>query len=204
MAQPLSLPLDSPEPDRPGLLLPRPAAPAPTEFLQDAVDSPVARPSQRVRAHRFRQVVVLEFSGQLGGVIEDLDRSIQLALADGPRGVVCDLSAVDESAEPGVVELLAAAGRHVRDWPGIPVVVAGSKPGVREGLRVHPLGGHLVLTPSVREAVSAVLETPMPVIESQRLAPHPTAPRASRNFVSRTLLDWGLGRLIRSASLVVS
>ena len=44
----------------------------------------------------------------------------------------------------------------------------------------------------------------MPVIEWQRLAPHPTAPRASRNFVSRTLLDWGLGRLIPSASLVVS
>ncbi len=44
----------------------------------------------------------------------------------------------------------------------------------------------------------------MPIIEWQRLAPHPTAPRASRNFVSRTLLDWGLGRLIPSASLAVS
>ncbi len=204
MAQPLSLPLDSPEPDQPGVLLPRPAAWVQTELVEDAVGSPVARPSLRVRTHRFRQVVVLEFAGKLGGVIQDLDRSIQLALADGPRGVVCDLSAVYESADPGAVELLAATGRHVRDWPGIPVVVAGSKRRVREGLRVHPLGSHLLLTPSVREAVSAVLETPMPAIESQRLAPHPTAPRASRNFVSRTLLDWGLGRLIRSASLVVS
>src|SRR5665811_1528383 len=29
-------------------------------------------------------------------------------------------------------------------------------------------------------------------------------PRAARNFVTRTLLDWGLGRVISSASLVVS
>jgi hypothetical protein len=205
MAQPSSLPHDfSSDPEEPVFLLPKPDTYVPTELAVEPVEGPVARPSLRVRTHALRQVVVLEFSGQLGGVIEDLDRSIQLALADGPRGVVCDLSAVYEGAEPGAVELLATAGRHMRDWPGIPVVVAGSKRRVREVLRVHPLGGHLILTASVREAVSAVLETPMPVIEWQRLAPHPTAPRASRNFVSRTLLDWGLGRLIPSASLVVS
>ena len=62
--------------------------------------------------------MVLEFAGKLGGVIEDLDRSIQLALADGPRGVVCDLSAVYEGAEPGAVELLATAGpTSYRIWP---------------------------------------------------------------------------------------
>jgi len=205
MAQPSSLPHDfSSDPEEPVFLLPKPDTYVRTELPVDAVESPVAGPSLRVRTHALRQVVVLEFSGKLGGVIEDLDRSIQLALADGPRGVVCDLSAVYEGADPGAVELLATAGRHVRDWPGIPVVVAGSKRRVREVLRVHPLGGHLILTASVRQAVSAVLETPMPVIEWQRLAPHPTAPRASRNFVSRTLLDWGLGRLIPSASLVVS
>ncbi|HEY8821838.1 MAG TPA: ATP-binding protein [Dermatophilaceae bacterium] len=158
----------------------------------------------RVRTHALRQVVVLEFAGRLGGVIQDLDKAVQLALADGPRGVVCDLSAVLEGAEPDAVELLATAGRHVRDWPGIPVVVAGSKRRVREALRFHPLGGQLIVTASVHQAVSAVLATPIPLVEWQRLAPHPTAPRASRNFVARTLLDWGLGRLIPSASLVVS
>src|SRR5680860_1179421 len=45
---------------------------------------------------------------------------------------------------------------------------------------------------------------PAPAVERLRLAPHPTAPRASRDFVTRTLLDWGLGRAISSASLVVS
>ena len=205
MAQPSQSPHDfPPDPDQRVLLAPAPAACAPTLFPVEAVESPVAGPSLRVRTHALRQVVVLAFAGPLGGVIEDLDRAIQLALADGPRGVVCDLSAVYEGAEPGAVELLAAAGRHVRDWPGIPVVVAGAKRRVREVLRVHPLGGYLIMTPSVLQAVSAVLESPIPLAEWLRLAPHPTAPRASRNFVARTLLDWGLGRLIPSASLVVS
>ncbi|MEP7370113.1 MAG: hypothetical protein ABI662_10675 [Dermatophilaceae bacterium] len=204
MAQPWSLPLDVPHPKQPGVLSPKAAAWAPTELPEDPDESPMAGPPLRVRTHALRQVVVLEFSGTLGEVIEDLDRSIQFALADGPRGVVCDLSALCVGAESSAVELLATAGRHVRDWPGIPVVVAGSKRAVREVLPVHPLGRHLILRASVREAVSAVLQTPLPVIEWLRLAPHPTAPRASRNFVSRTLLDWGLGRLIPSASLVVS
>ena len=71
-------------------------------------------------------------------------------------------------------------------------------------LAAHPLGGHLIVTTSVLSAVAAVLATPAPAVERLRLAPHPTAPRAARNFVTRTLLDWGLGRVISSASLVVS
>jgi len=204
MAQPSQSPLDFPDPDQQVVMVPAPAACAPTLFPVEALESPVAGPSLRVRTHALRQVLVLAFAGPLGGVIEDLDRAVQLALADGPRGVVADLSAVYEGAEPGAVELLAAVGRHVRDWPGIPVVVAGAKRRVREVLRVHPLGGYLTMTPSVLQGVSAVLESPIPLVEWLRLAPHPTAPRASRNFVARTLLDWGLGKLIPSASLVVS
>jgi len=148
--------------------------------------------------------VVLEVAGRLGDVIEDLDRAIQLALADRPRGVVCDLSAVLLGAAPAAVEVLATAGRHVRDWPAIPLAVASPDPQVRETLHAHPLGGHLIVTASTLPAVSAVLATPVSAVERLRLAPHPTAPRAARNFVARTLLDWGLGGLIPSASLVVS
>jgi len=157
-----------------------------------------------INTRAIGQVAVLEVAGPLNELVEDLDQAIQMALADGPRGVVCDLSTAPADAEPGAVEVLATAGRHVRDWPGIPVVMAGAKRPVREALRFHPLGGQLIVTASVPQAVSAVLATPIPLVEWQRLAPHPTAPRASRNFVARTLLDWGLGRLIPSASLVVS
>lgn len=49
-----------------------------------------------------------------------------------------------------------------------------------------------------------MLATPTPAVEWLRLAPHPTAPRASRDFVTRTLLDWRLGGVVPSASLAVS
>jgi len=124
--------------------------------------------------------------------------------ADAPRGVVCDLSAVPEGEEPVAVEVLATAGRHVRDWPGIPVAVACPDTRVRETLRAHPLGGHLIDTPSLFSAVSAVLATPTLTMRQLRLTPHPTAPRASREFVTRTLQDWQLNRIIPFASLVVS
>ena len=157
----------------------------------------------RTRSHAIRQVMVVEVAGRLSDVVDDLDRTIQLALADAPRGVVCDLTSVLEGADPAAVEVFATAGRHVRDWPGIPVAVACPDSQVREALAAHPLGGHLIVTESLFSAVAAVLATPTLSVESRRLAPHPTAPRASRDFVTRTLLDWRLGRVIPFASLVV-
>jgi hypothetical protein len=162
-----------------------------------------AGPAQ-VRTHAVGQVVVLEVAGPLTDVIEELDRAIQLALADGPRGVVCDLSGVLEGAEPDTLEVLAAAGRHVRNWPGTPVAVASPDPQVRTALCAAPCGGHLIVTTSVLSAVSEVRRAPAPTVQWLRLAPHPTAPRASRNFVTRSLLDWGLGRVISPACLVRS
>jgi hypothetical protein len=53
-------------------------------------------------------------------------------------------------------------------------------------------------------AVSAVLATPTLVVEQLRLAAHPTAPRAAREFVTRTLRDWQLDRISPFASLLVS
>jgi len=100
--------------------------------------------------------VVLEVTGRLSDAVQDLDWAIQLALAEGPRGVA------------------------------------------------HHMGGQLIVTASVFSAVSMVLVTPTPVVAKLRLAPHPTAPRASRDFVTRTLLDWGLDRLVLAANLVVS
>jgi len=94
-----------------------------------------------VRMHSVRGVEVLEVTGRLHTVVEDLDRAIQLALAEGPRGVVCDLSAVIGGMESSAVEVLAAAGRHVRDWPPIPIAVASPNPQVHQGLAAHPWVG---------------------------------------------------------------
>jgi hypothetical protein len=175
-----------------------------SEMRTETVGRPA--PGRKVRAWKnaIRQVLVVEVAGRLGDVVEDLDRAIQLALADGPRAVVCDLSAVLQDAEPVAIEVLATAGRHVRDWPGIPVAVACPDTHVREALVAHPLGRHLIVTASLFSAVNEVLATPTLAVETLQLAPHPTAPHASRNFVTRTLLDWRLGRVIPFASLVIS
>jgi hypothetical protein len=147
-------------------------------------------------------VEVLEVSGPLGEVAEELDRAIQVALAEVPRGVVCDLSGVLDGAETGAVEVLASAGRHVRDWPGVPVAVACPDPQIREALRAQPLGEHLIVTASLFSAVTAVLAAPALAIQWRRLAPHPTSSRASREFVARTLLEWRLDRVSPFATVV--
>ena len=159
---------------------------------------------QQVRMYALDQVVVLEVAGRLSDVVQDLDQAIQLALSDGPRGVACDLSAVLEDAEPHAVEMLATAGRHAVDWPGAPVAVACPDAQVRAALKAHPLGGHLIVTMSVLTAVAEVLATPAPAVEWLRLAPSPSAARASRDFVTRALLKWQLGAAIPSVCLVAS
>jgi hypothetical protein len=180
------------------------AACVPTELPAQSAGRHATRPRARVSTRAIRQAMALAVTGRLSEVVEDLDRAIQLALADGPRGVVCDLSAVLGDMEPVAVEVLATAGRHVRDWPGIPVGVACPDPQVRAALRAHPLGRHLFVTESLFSALSAVLATPTLTVASRRLAAHPTAPRASRGFVAHTLLDLQLAGVVPLASQVVS
>lgn len=173
-------------------------------FSSKSVGDASADPQGPVRTYKARQVAILETSGLFGDAVEDLDPAIELALADAPRGVVCDLTTVLEGAQPGEIDLLAKAGRHVRDWPGIPVAVACPDPQVGASLAADALGAHLIVTTTILQALSAVLRTPTPTVEWLHLAPHPTAPRAARDFVTRTLLGWGLGSVIPTASLVVS
>lgn len=170
-------------------------------------------PQQWVRTRIVRGVVVLEvlfLEIAIRGLAvpsdwaRELDVAIQRALADGPRGVVCDLSAMDGLGDPKAMALLATAGRHVREWPAVPVAVVCPDPRARTALSAYPLGVHLIVVASKLAALSALLATPTPAVEWLRLAPHPTAPRASRDFITRTLLDWRLSRVIPAASLVVS
>ena len=163
-----------------------------------------AAQGQGVRAYLVGPVVVLEAAGRLSDVVEDLDLAVRFALADGARGVVCDLSRVVDVGAPGALCGLACSGRHSRDWPGVPLAVVGLVPRAGRTLSGKTLGGHLMVTASLREALSSVLQASLPAVESRSLTPHPTAPRASRDFVSRTLLDWRLSQLIPAACLVVS
>ena len=188
-------------------VVPFPTRPQPSAPAQLSGSSAGRRPGGRPFevAHKLiRQVAVLEVAGLLGTVGPDLDQAIQLALAEGPRGVVCDLSATLAGGDPDAVQALASAGRHVRDWPAIPIAVVCRDPQVRQALAADPLGGHLIVAETLFSALSAVLSTPTAAVARLRLAAHPTAPRAAREFVTRALLDLGLSRVIPSAVLVVS
>jgi hypothetical protein len=156
-----------------------------------------------IRRHVIRQVSILEVAGRLSDVAKDLDHEIQRALADGPRGVVCDLTGVLEGVTPSAVEVLATAGRHVRDWPGMPVCVACPKTEVRSVLAAHLLGGHLMLTESLLTGITSVLAAPALATRQLCLVSHPTAPRASGDFVTSTLQEWLLGSAAPFASRVV-
>jgi hypothetical protein len=186
------------------VLLPVPEAScAPAEIAAACVAPAAAVVQAPPRTRVIREVAVIEAAGRLCEVVQELDRAIQLALAGGPRGIVCDLSNALDAADSRALEMLATAGRHVRDWPGTPVAVACPDHRVRDFLRAHPLGGHLILTASLFSAVSEVLATPSIATAGLHLSAHPTAPRAARDFVTRTLLDWRLGRVIPFATLVV-
>jgi hypothetical protein len=205
MAQPLSDPRDrATDYDDRILLFPtRPAAEIPSEQPGWGADHLIVGPLQRIRTHVIHQVVVFEVAGRLSDVVRELDRGIQEALAEGPRGVVCNLAEVLKGAEPIAIKALASAGRHVRDWSGMPVTIACPDPRLRAALGAYHLGGHLIVTESILPALSAVLETR--ILSGQLgLVPHPTAPRAAREFVARTLTEWGMAPLVSAASLVVS
>lgn len=203
--QPSSRPTPTPDFDHHVVRFPtRTVGRVPAASTQESARRPAAGRGGNIRTHVVREVAILEVSGQLSDAVEDLDHAIQLALAEGPHGLVCDLSAALNGARPVAMEVLATAGRHVRQWPGVPVAVASPDPRVREALRAQPLGQHLIVTPSLFSAVSAVRAAPAPDVRAKRLRPHPTAPRAARQFVTRTLLDWRLGRVLPFATLVMS
>jgi hypothetical protein len=71
-------------------------------------------------------------------------------------------------------------------------------------LSVHPLGRHLTVHASLLTAITSVLATPALAVRRLRLAAHPTAPRASQDFVTSTLQEWLVGSAAPFASRVVS
>jgi signal transduction histidine kinase len=167
-------------------------------------DDPQTAPSKSVRTHAVGRIVVLDVAGRLNDVVEDLDLATRLALAQGPHAVACDLSRVIEVNTTGALRMLAAVGRHPRDWPGAPVAIVGLDPRAAQTLSGKPLGGHLMVSACLGQALSSLFQAASPVAESLHLTAHPTTPRASRDFVSRTLLDWRMNHYIAPAALVVS
>jgi hypothetical protein len=165
------------------------------------------RPGSRVvdsPASRLDGVAMVASVGRLEDVVDDLRQAVLLALADEPRVLVCDLSAVLDGRDADARILVETAGQQVRDWPALPVLMACPDPALRQRLRQQPMSEHVQVPASIRHALAAAGRVASPTIVRRQLAPRPTASRLARDFVSRTCLDWGLAQGIASACLVVS
>lgn len=154
--------------------------------------------------HTVGDVRVLAVAGSLHEVADELDRAVLHALAEEPRGVVCDLSGLVDGVRPRGVDLLASSSREAREWPGTPVALTCPDADLRSRLRRHPLSDDVMVRPTLRRALSDVDKNPAPAVVRTRLPPRVTASRTARDFVSRACLDWGLRHEVASACLVVS
>jgi anti-sigma regulatory factor (Ser/Thr protein kinase) len=156
------------------------------------------------RCRSVADVTVVDVAGPLDTVAPDLDRAVLHALAEEPRGVVCDLSAALDGIHLNGLDLLASSSREAREWRGTPVAVTCPDAALRAVLRRHPVSEGVMVRPTLRRALSDVAKCVAPAVARTRLAPRLTAGRAARDFVSRTCQTWGLRRGVASAALVAS
>jgi hypothetical protein len=164
----------------------------------------VAPRPDSVWSARRGEVAVVTGVGLLEDVVDDLRRALLLALAEEPRAVVCDLTGVLDGRDADARLLLATMGQQVRDWPAVPLAVPCPDPALRRRLRQQPMSEYVLLRATRGQALAAVERIAAPTTVRLQLAPHATASRMARDFVSRTFLDWGLAQGIASACLVVS
>lgn len=153
---------------------------------------------------RRDEVAVVAGVGPLEDVVDDLRRAVLLALAEEPRAVVCDLTGVLDGRDADARLLLATMGQQVSDWPAVPLAVSCPDPALRVRLRQQPMSEYVLLHATRAQALAAVGRIAPPITVRLQFAPHATASRLARDFVSRTCLDWGIAQGIASACLVVS
>lgn len=160
--------------------------------------------SGRLAAYPLRGVWLLEVDPPYDDLVDEVDHSIQLALAECPRGVVCSLTGPLDGTSEEALDVLASTGRHAAPWPAAPVVLAsrnGSAAGVLVG---RPGARDLAYASSMLHGWTQVLARRAPLSAHLRLGPDAVASRKARRFLIRCCLDWGLNQQLASGPLVVS
>jgi hypothetical protein len=132
-----------------------------------------------------------------------LRRELMMLVAEQPRALVCDLSAVP-SVSSDLMEVLRAVARHQAEWPGTPAGIVSADPGLRHRLLRDVPASRLVVGVS-RELVDRQLVSLTPAEHATTtLEPGLTAPRAARAFVARACLSWQARSVTGHACLVTS
>ena len=165
--------------------------------------SQVGKPALELVRDPAADVTVLTVAGRLDVVAPELERRLLYALAEEPRGIVCDLSQVVDAVGSDSIGLLDSF-RETLAWPGTPVAMASPDAGVRSTLRRLTMTDHVMLRRSVDRAHADVAAWPAPSVVRSRLSPRATASREARDIANRACLDWGLRHEMASLSLVVS
>jgi len=158
----------------------------------------------RLAAYPLRGVWLIEVDPPYDDIADEVDHSIQMALAECPRGVVCSLTGALDGTTDAALDVLAATGRHVTPWPATPVVIAS-----REGSAAAVLAGRsgsqgLSYASSMLHGWTQVMTRKSPPTAHLRLGPGAMAARNARRFLIRCCLDWGLNQQLASGPLVVS
>jgi hypothetical protein len=152
-----------------------------------------------VVAYPTDDVWVLEVTRAVESVAVLLDRTVELALAEDPRGVVCSLGTLMDDANRVSLDALASVGRHVRQWPGTPIVIASEGTNMASWLRARPEGQHLMFASSTLGGRAEIAGSAESAVTTIRLPAHPLSARSSRHFLTDTCLSWGMAHLLGAA-----
>jgi anti-sigma regulatory factor (Ser/Thr protein kinase) len=159
----------------------------------------------QVTAYRHRGVWLIEVDGDFADVSQDVDLAIQFALAEIPKGVVCSLMHPPGAAgAAGLVEALASAGRHVRRWPGTPIVVVCPDSATSAALARHPDGRLLTQSSSLLQAWAWISAHALEHTAQLHLGCDALTARTARQFLSRTCVMWDLSQHLASGPVIVS
>ena len=158
----------------------------------------------RVRLHPQRDVWMVEPDGPLDELADDLDHSVQCALAEFPRAVVCNVPGQLSRLSWATLDTLAAVGRHAQVWPETPVVMVSRDPRADDLVGRRKNGRHLHFASSLLSAWTHVMFQ-RPWFEARMsLAASPTAPRAARRFLAQACEEWQVRACTALGELVVS
>jgi hypothetical protein len=132
-----------------------------------------------------------------------LRRELIMLVAEQPRALVCDLTAVP-TVSPALMDVLRAVARHQAEWPGTPVGIACSELELRHRLRRDVPDSRVVVGASVPVVERQLVSLPPAEHATMTLEPGLTAPRSARAFVARACLGWQCLSVTGHACLVTS
>ncbi len=122
---------------------------------------------------------------------------------DEPRAVIVDL---DELAVPDstALSMFSAVSTQIAQWPGVPLLVAATRPEQQGLLSGYRLDRYVPVYPSVMAAVGAIDDPPPRRIARRRLPNSLTSAALARRFVLDVCSDWPVAAHTQTAVMLAN